>query len=363
MRETMGPFQRQSLIVQTATHVRNGIASGRWAGVLPGVLNLAKELGVSKDTVRGALRLLEGEGVVSGQGPGRRRAVTGRQHRRSVRRTLRVVLLIDAHLPLNSAHSIELLISIKLTLQAAGHTCVFAEKSLAQLATLHQLAQLVGEAKADAWIVYSATREVLEWFARQETPVLALGGRSLGLPIASAHTDVSRAMAAAVKAMVRLGHRRIVLIAGMLWRHPQPNLSARLFLDCLKRHRIRVSNFNLPEWEETPVGLESMLKSLFSVTPPTALIFVEPSACVAALIFLAGHGIIVPRDLSLVSLLPDPAFSLLRPDIAHFDWPIPALVDNAARWIKSVALGIPDRKAVLFHAKLNPGGTIASVEG
>jgi DNA-binding LacI/PurR family transcriptional regulator len=329
--------------------------------LLPGVLNLARELGVSKDTVRGALQLLENEGMLKGRGAGKRRAVIGRRETRSRQRVLRVAILLDEHLPSNNAHSQELFVSIKYTIEAAGHTCVFGLKSLAQLRGVEQLARFVRATKADAWIVYSATREVLEWFARRKTPVLAIGGRALGLPIASAHTDIGRAMATAVDALVTRGHRRIVLIAGSLWRDPVPSLSARTFLESLEHHRLRSSSFNMPAWEESSEGLERLMVSLFRTTPPTALIIVEPSVCVAALIFLAGRGLVVPRDLSLVSLLPDPAFSFYRPAIAHFEWTIPALVERAALWIECVALGKPDRDTMMFHAKFHPGGTIASV--
>jgi hypothetical protein len=42
------PLRRQPLVEQTAAHLREGFVSGRWTGHLPGVLQLAEELVVSK---------------------------------------------------------------------------------------------------------------------------------------------------------------------------------------------------------------------------------------------------------------------------------------------------------------------------
>lgn len=357
----MQPLRRQTLVEQTAQHLREGISARHWAEYLPGVVSLATELGVSRDTVRAAIQLLEQEGALKAGGAGKRRMIIRRRNHLTSHRALRVAILLDDHLPSNNAHSQELFLSIKYTVEAAGHTCIFSEKSMRQLSSLPHLARFVRATKADAWIVYSGTREVLEWFAGQKTPVLAIGGRAPGLPIASAHTDLRRAMAAAVNALVTHGHHRIVLICDSNWRNPAPSLSARAFMDSLVRHGIKTSNFNLPEWEETPDGFERMMTSLFHTTPPTALVIVEPAVCVAARIFLAERGIVVPRDLSLVSMLPDPAFSLHRPKIAHFEWTIPALVNRAAQWVKAAARGTADREATFFHAKFRPCGTIAGV--
>ena len=67
----MHPFRQRSLIEQIADHLRQGFRSGHWCGQLPGVRELVRELGVSKDTVEAALRLLEAEGSLESGGPGR----------------------------------------------------------------------------------------------------------------------------------------------------------------------------------------------------------------------------------------------------------------------------------------------------
>ena len=64
----MKPLPRLSVPDQTAAHLREGLRAGLWSGELPGVLRLARELGVCKDAVRAALIRLEGEGLLLPEG-------------------------------------------------------------------------------------------------------------------------------------------------------------------------------------------------------------------------------------------------------------------------------------------------------
>ena len=69
----MKPLRRSRLAEQTAVHISTGIREGHWAGGLPGVNRLAAKLGVSRETVRAALQILENSGQVASAGHGRRR--------------------------------------------------------------------------------------------------------------------------------------------------------------------------------------------------------------------------------------------------------------------------------------------------
>ena len=91
----MKPLSRQSLAEQTAGHLRAGFRSGRWQGILPGVVRLAETLTVSKVTVRTALHILEREGLLKSNGAGRsRKIVPLAQRKKGARRTLRVAVLL-----------------------------------------------------------------------------------------------------------------------------------------------------------------------------------------------------------------------------------------------------------------------------
>lgn len=71
----MSNWQRLSTVSQLAVHLRGELAQGRWRGRMPGVIRLAGELGVARNTVEAALRELEREGVLVPQGHGRGRLI------------------------------------------------------------------------------------------------------------------------------------------------------------------------------------------------------------------------------------------------------------------------------------------------
>jgi LacI family transcriptional regulator len=356
----MQPIRRLSLTEQTASNLREGFHSGRWSGQLPGVIRLANELGISRDTVRDALHQLEAEGLIKDCGAGKRREVVSRRIRKSARRILRVGILLSEPLEGDNAQAQHLLLSIKRAIESAGHICFFANESLTQLGyKCARVARVVKAAKADAWIVSSGSSDVLEWFSRQAVPVCALGGRSRGLPLASSTTDASSSMREIVRIFAEHGHRRIVLVCPYSWRQPTMGPAATAFLNALETCGIAVSDYNVPQWDESAEGLERQLESLFRVTPPTALLLIEPLHCVAVLAFLAHRGIQVPRDLSLVCLVPDPVFAWRRPPLAQFIMPLQEHLHRIARWVDAVACGTTDIEQKQFIPTFDAGGTIA----
>ena len=106
----MRPIFQQSLPEQVAAHLREGIERGRWSDPFPGVPQLAGELDVGRNTVRRALRILEGEGLLGGRGQGRSRGITAAGAAAVFRRPLRVnILLHDASLTDNPQASMVLI--------------------------------------------------------------------------------------------------------------------------------------------------------------------------------------------------------------------------------------------------------------
>lgn len=329
------------------------MTSGNLRGLMPGVLRLETELGVNRKTVQTALQQLEKEGLLLAQGAGRRRLIL--MPERLLSTSLRVAILAGDPSDLRLDYVIEL----DHKLGEAGHTTVYPPKSMTELRMdVGRIARMVNRTEADAWVVMAGPREVLEWFAAQSQPSLAVFGRRRGIPIAGVGPDKRPAYAALTRKLIELGHRRIVLLARTRRRLPQPGAVEQVFLDELAAHGVPVSDYNLPDWEDTVNGFHSRLESLFQLTPPTALIVDEAPHFNAVLHFCAMRGIRVPHDVSLICTDADSTFMWCKPPISHIQWDSRPVVRRILRWAENVSLGKVDIRQTLTSAEFLPGGTI-----
>lgn len=353
----MPPIHRLTLMEQTAEHVRDGLRAGRWQGQLPGVLRLARELGVAAGTLRHALRQLEKAGDLALSADGRSRQI--RPVRLEVGQTLRVGILLWEKLEEDNAQAQQLLHGLAQALEKMGCAPFFSAQS--QSALRHDVGRIgryVTKTDADAWVVFAGSRPVLEWFAAQSRPCLALAGRFRGLPIAAASPDKLPAYRDLVRRLLALGHRRIVLLTGRGRRLPQPGRLEAAYLEDLATHGITRQSYHLPDWEETPAGFQRVLTELFRHSPPTALITDEVRLLTAALQFLAHRKLGVPEQVSVAYADEDPAFVWCCPRLTHVRWHNEPLIRHAARWAKAVRGGRVDKKQVFYPAELVVGGTI-----
>jgi len=191
--------------------------------------------------------------------------------------------------------------------------------------------------------------------------VLALFGRRRQVRIASVGPDKRAALVAAVRALLGLGHRRIVMLTRRMRRLPVPGLYEQAFLDELAAHGIDPGPYHLPDWEESGEGFHEQLARLFQFTPPSALILDEVPFFVATLDFCANRGIRVPEDVSLVSADASPGYDWCRPSVAHIRWDSRPVVRRMLRWAANVSRGKEDRRQTLTTAEFVAGGTIGRV--
>lgn len=358
----MEPMRRMSISELAAEHLRTGLRSGRWGGTLPGVAPLAQDLDVSRHTLRTALRQLETEGLLAGRGLGRSRGITAVGEAVASQRPLRVAILRHDMRLTDTIQGSVVLTEIMRSLEAAGDAVFFCNKS--QIGLRNEVPRMVRELQlkpADAWVVEAGSRSLLEWCSSQQTPCLALYGRTGGLALARTGPDKAPAFRDATRRLLELGHRRIVLIARAARRLPVPGIPERAFLEELTAHGVVTGGYNLPDWEETPAGFSELLERLFHHSPPTALIIDEASHYIAAAEFLARRGIKVPEQVSLVSTDDDTTLAWCHPPIAHMRWDSKPVIRRVVRWVAAVRKGNPDRKFINFPAEFVPGGSIGPV--
>ena len=139
---------------------------------------------------------------------------------------------------------------------------------------------------------------------------------------------------------------------------PEPGRAERAFLEELQAHGLPVGAFNLPDWKETPEGLHELLRALFQITAPTALIIDEAPLFAAVQQFLAGRGIRVPQQVSLVCTDDSPTFAWCLPTIAHIRWDPAPVVRRIVRWAAAVSRGRQELRQTLTPAEFVPAGSI-----
>lgn len=343
---------------QVAAYLRDELYRGRWRDRMPGRDQLASDIGASHRCVQGALELLEREGLLEKQGAGQQRRIRLSNITRSTALRVRIM-------PYEKAScKIDYLVDLRHQLEEAGHHAAFAEKSLQQLGmNPEKVAKFVEQTPADAWIVVSASREVLEWFVRNSVPTFALFGRLKNIPLAGTGPGKSAVVAEIVRHLVQLGHRRIVMLCREERRKPDPGMVERVFLNELEAQGIATGPYNLPDWGNTREEFQAGLDALFRVTPPTAVLCSYAALFLATERYIARHGLVAPRDISMVCLDPDPAFAWCEPSVSHIHWSSAPVVRRVIRWIGNIARGREDLRNVATPARFIKGGTIGSVPG
>ena len=352
----MREFQGKSLVEQAADHLKEAILSGHLNGRLSGAKRIAEEMGISHLTLRAALKLLEEQGYIANHGLGKRRttAIPGDR----TRRILKIGFLKHdpcQHLDRSCLEAVH-------HLRERGHSVHFADKSQDELGMdVRRISAYVRKIEADAWIVGSAKRNTLKWFSGYELPAYGLFGQGAGIDIAGFVIDRGRAYSEAAERMIRLGHRKLVIIGAGGSRPAGPLESEKSFLGTLEKHGIPTSSYNLPEWENTREGYQDLLERLFSHTPPTAMIFEESIHYYAAEQFCARRGLFVPDEVSMVCADLTPTLFFSNPPITHHGDYIHKASRHVCRWADRVASGIHDRRMMKMEAVLIEGGTIGPV--
>ena len=322
---------------------------------MPGMNHLAPELGVNAKTVEIALKLLEKEGVLVGQGVGRRRKIVLPEDHAPP--TLRVAVLF--YEKGDEVH--DLFIRFQMKLKAAGHTVFHAPKNLTDIGDdIRRLARMIKAAEADAWVVAGGSKEVLQWFVQRQIPAFALYGWQSHLRIAGIGMNALPAIVTATRRLIDLGHWRIVMLESSLTlSDPGPNGAA--FVDEITAHGITVGTYNLPGWKGGFDGFYRCLESLYARTPPTAIFIYSAAEYFAVVQFLLNRGLRVPQDVSLICCDVAPYLNRYQPSISHVRWNDQLMVNRIGRWAKNISHGKEDTRQTRIDAEFVEAGTVGPV--
>ncbi len=349
----MRPITLKSAARQVADHLRTEIQRLDLNGGLPGPRTIAEQLGVNHKTVESALDLLEEEGLLISQGPGRRRKI----NRDSIHTAsaLRLHLLLHQRRDNSSAQLTEILHRLR----EAGHVVTVAERRVGDyLQKPAAFIEWLQSKSSDAWIIHNGPAELLQHFTGAKIPVFAIGGARQGLDIAGCGPDKTAAMHVAVRSLVELGHRRIALLARKERLQTGGGDFESAFLDELRRHQLAAGPQQVPTWNHQPSSFHRCLASLLRQNRPTALIIDEAPLFVACQQYLAANGFSAPQHLSMICMQRDPSLDWCRPAVAHFEWDSAPMLRRILQWAHHLACGKPDTKQSLIATEYVPGGTV-----
>ncbi|HZV34693.1 MAG TPA: GntR family transcriptional regulator, partial [Verrucomicrobiae bacterium] len=202
--------KRTSLVRETANTLKDWIEGGILRGTLPGELQLKSRLGVGRDTLRLALKLLEREGWTTPTTRGRQRQVqSGAKSQRSG---------TDARLPvtfLSPERTVDRQVLLEMEdlqkrLTQQGRELQFASPNIFHLAhPEHQLERLVQQQPSAAWILYSVGELVQRWFDKRNIPAFVYGAPFADVNLPFAVNDWEEGTFHAGLQLLRHGHRII----------------------------------------------------------------------------------------------------------------------------------------------------------
>lgn len=351
---------RSSVIEQATAALRSAIDRGELGNPLPGGYQLAQLLGVSRPSVRAALRRLAVEGVVAVQKGRRSRLVRRPKAQRCVAPT-GICVAGAASWGGRSVHVHPML--LELHSQFASRGIRWEGMLDARLGERHpgaRLKQLVAARPHVAWILFTAPPPIQRWFAAAGVPALVLGSCAEGVALPSIDYDYAAMGWHSAGAMVRHGHVHLglVLPAKIL---PGDAACREGVLRFIKQHggSLRLTEVAEPE---DPAQLRARLKrALCGPNRPTAVLNMRPNIGLVLITEILAAGLRIPADISVILRDTHPLIETSLPEYTRYLTTASKLATRAVRLANSLLLGRKiSATPSLITPEFIPGSTLAT---
>lgn len=328
--------QRPRLAELVSRELVAGMEARRWVGWLPRERNLADELHVSRSTLRQALRLLRGEGLLETLHSRGNRIISSNLKRRgNVKRPVIVNLVVPGatwRLPRVPVNWLD-----ELRAQLATKGC--------QLQVLHAeqcysrrpqraLEQLLRRNPADCWLFRLSTLPLQQLLERHEIPVILTGTAYPEVNLPYIDVDYRALSRHAAGMVIAAGHTRIDLVIDSDSRAGDIEVEAGF------REAVRSSGLhpdlqaNVLRYEYGVPGVIRLLSNLLRRSErPTALLVSYAAYCMTIWSYLGSRGFCVPRDISVVALQGPPELMYLTPEPTYYRLNVQAYVRKLIRLI------------------------------
>ena len=352
-----------SLVEQITAQIRDGIADGQWLRHLPGERGLARELGVSRRSLRQALEVLEESGLLRCEARARRRIVKGHKRKLPFDLPPTVGVLFPPALDRVSESRKPYMVEV---LRQRVHKLGLSVRVHASAAWLsprpqQRLEALIHESPARCWVLFAMPQLVQRWFDRRHLPAVISGQRFDGVRLPALATNYRAVARHAVEVLRRLGHRRIGLVM------PTPQFGGDFATQAGFRDAIQpdvgVDLDRYEYWDDgSAQSIANRADEIVTQAPrPSALLVARTVGCVALLMRLLHQGVRVPEDISLISRDDDPHISHIVPEVARYTRNPQDQVRRLCSIVEKTVMGGtgPNRQSYIWP-KLARGQTLAA---
>ncbi len=296
--------------------LRDGIRHQLWTQHLPGELKLCQRLQVSRTTLRAALATLTRERWLRSSQGQRREIVQTRRPRRTPDRTGPVVLLTGA--PLDSMVGIMMYLIDDLRDQLAKGGFEFEVHASRQWLGRRPDAALERLARARrpvAWVLVSCPLAVQRWFMNSGLPCVLAGSCHPGVMLPTVEVDFQSLGQHAIWQFANRGHRKVALLV------PALGMAGEVKIVNGAQAAARTArglDLQIVEHDGTPSSVKRRLETLFERNRPTGLLVAGAPYLVTVMTMLAGAGIRVPADVSVICRDSEPFLDYVLPPLTRY---------------------------------------------
>lgn len=209
----------ETLVQRTSQVLRERFSHGAYGETLPGEPRMASELMVSRGTLRKALDLLAAEGRISPARPGVRRLILSGTTSSTEKSKRTVGVLLPQPLDRLSVSTHHFFRDLESLLESDGIKLSYHASLAAHRARPERLlGTILSEQSADIWLIYEATKPMVEFFKATNIPLIACGGPGADENTSHCCFDGVTAQRHAIGTLARAGHTHIVTAT----RYPRP---------------------------------------------------------------------------------------------------------------------------------------------
>ena len=333
--------RRVSLPVDVAAFLRERLRDGEWGKLLPGELELARDLQVGRNTIRAALVILEKEGLLRTTSGRRREVVMDAPKKRTKPKSGKIaVLLLPSPWQTLAPSTLLWVDALRSRLQGAGWQLqLVVDAAVFRRAPAAALESLVSQHPAAVWILFRSTAVMQRWFENRQLSTVVAGSCHQGVSLRQVDTDFRATSRHAAARLVGLGHCHLAVLA------PVKSFAGDDESLIGFREGAGDASLQIQTCHDSKASVIKALRSLLSgAQRPTALYVLHAGHAATSLTYLLQQGVAVPAHMSLLSRNDEPFFAHLVPEPARYERQPEAFAKKLAQLITTLGDGVPPKK-------------------